>query len=83
MTPNAAWFLLHEPEHNDAAPVSWATTANAARFGMTLTPIQKGAYETLDEMSDAEIIDLAVKYAAKRGRLLVCYGRQSTGSSTG
>jgi hypothetical protein len=50
-------------EHNDAAPVFMGYDREEGPVWEDVT-IQKGAYETLDDFSDAEIIDLAIRYAA-------------------
>jgi hypothetical protein len=50
-------------EHNDAAPVFMGYDREGGPVWEDVT-IQKGAYETLDDFSDAEIIDLAIRYAA-------------------
>jgi hypothetical protein len=52
-------------KHNDASPVYMGYDRECGPVWEDEVE-DKGAYETLDEMSDAEIIDLAVKYAAEK-----------------
>jgi hypothetical protein len=61
--PDADGEYFSDQSTTTRHPFSWATTANAARFGKMKLKT-KGAYETLDDFSDAEIIDLAIRYAA-------------------
>jgi hypothetical protein len=52
--------------HDDFGPVRFKSYDRERGMVWDDVTTEKGAYETLDEMSDAEIIDLAVKYAAEK-----------------